>query len=100
MKKKILTIITAILILFLSIFVFNYFKPQNRLSESHNNSQPVQNLTGAEISRLDKNVIVRFPAKLVKRSGSNCIELFAQDDFKKYDGDGKHAIYSDEVSLC
>lgn len=91
MKNKILSIIMIILILFFSIFALNCIKQKSHLS---NNSQTVQNLTGEQISRLDRDVLVRFPATIIKRYGSNCIELFAQDDFKKYDGDGKHAIFS------
>ncbi len=94
MNGKKSRIIPVILILFLTIFAFNCAKQEHRSSENYNNSRTVQNLTGAQISQLDAGVTVRFPATLVKGFGSSCIELFAQDDFKKYDGDGKHSIYS------
>lgn len=85
---------TIVLILFLSIFAFNCTKQENHLSETYKDSQAVQNLTGDQISQLDNGVTVRFPAMLVKQFGSDCIELFAQDDFKKYNGDGKFAVPS------
>jgi len=94
MKRKKLASASLILILFLSILAYNYLKSKNRPLESNRNSQPIQNLSGAEISRLNNDVTVRFPATLVKRFGSNCIELFSQDDFKKYEADSKHAISS------
>ncbi|HSK71670.1 MAG TPA: hypothetical protein VK892_08250 [Pyrinomonadaceae bacterium] len=94
MKNKKGPIIPLVLILFLSIFAFNCMKQENDLSDTHKNSLTIQNLTGEEISQLDNGVTVRFPARLVKRYRSNCIELFTPDDFKKYNGDGKYAIYS------
>jgi hypothetical protein len=94
MNNKILPIIIVILILLLSISTFSCIKQENRSSDTYKNSQTVQNLTGEQISRLDNGVTVRFPARLVRRFGSNCIELFAQDDFKKYEGDRKYAIFS------
>lgn len=94
MKNKVFLVITAVSMFFLSVFVFNYLKSHNRLSESRNNYLPVRNITAEEISRLEYNILVRFPAKLIKRSGSSCIELFTQDNFKKYNGDPKHAIFS------
>lgn len=91
MKSKI--IITS-LTFFLGIFAFNCKNWQEYPPERVKNSQSVQNLTGEELSRLDKEVTVRFPAILIKRTGTNCIELFASDDFKKYNGDGKYSIFS------
>ncbi|HEX8249513.1 MAG TPA: hypothetical protein VF599_15140, partial [Pyrinomonadaceae bacterium] len=80
-----------VLILFSSVFAFNCTKQENR---STGNSQTIQNLAAEQISGLANGITVSFPATLVKQSESNCIELFAQDDFKKYNGDGKHAIFS------
>lgn len=94
MKKKILSITVVILLIFVMIFALNCKSQKNSLSVMNKTPQPVQNLNGEGISRLDNGVIVRFSATVVKQSGSNCIEVFAQDDFKKYNGDGKFAIFS------
>ncbi|MEP6703785.1 MAG: hypothetical protein ABJB34_03170 [Acidobacteriota bacterium] len=67
--------------------------PGSRAAKT-NDIPPVQNLAAEYISRLRNDIIVRFPAVLVNKPGSDCIELFAQDDFNKYRGDGKFAIFS------
>lgn len=94
MNNKVLLIKIVISILLVSLLPFSYKKQESLSSDTHKNSQTIQNLSGEQISQFDNGITVRFPARLVKRFGSNCIELFAQDDFKKYEGDGKYAIYS------
>jgi hypothetical protein len=92
MKQKKLSTVTVNFIIFLSIFALNCSTTQK--ADKNNDNRLVQNLTGDQISRLENGVLVRFPATLLKRVESNCVELFAQDDFKKYNGDSKHAIIS------
>jgi hypothetical protein len=54
-----------------------------------------KDLSGEEISRLDKGVLVRFRARLRRpRTEDKCIELFTPDDFSRYNFDGKYAITS------
>jgi hypothetical protein len=94
MSKKLLSNTNVILIFCIFIFTLNCSNQKNELNATNKTSEPVQNLTGEEISRLDNGKIVRFPATIVINSETDCVEIFAQDDFKKYNGDGKHAIFS------
>ena len=59
-----------------------------------NNQQQIQNINAIDISRLDNAVMVQFPAVLKKGLEANCIEIFSEDEFKKYDGAGKWSVPS------
>jgi hypothetical protein len=94
MKRSLFIVMAVVAILFLAIFAFNLITTQEPFGDAEKDSSPILQLTGDEISSLDTNAIVRFPATLVKRFGSDCIELFAPGDFERYEGDAKNAIYS------
>jgi hypothetical protein len=94
MKKKVSATPVVILIVFAGLFALNCADRKNNLSVTNKTSQPVQNLTGEELSRLDIGKIVRFPATVVNSSENGCVELFAQDEYQKYNGDSKFAIRS------
>ena len=79
------------LILTYSAF-FGCATSQNLPAGNPRHSLQTQNLTGTEILKLNSDEMVQFPATLVRRN--SCIELFAQDDFRKFNGDGKFAIWS------
>jgi len=93
MQQEPFRMAAGILILFLTVFALSCQTTEHR-SVRNDDSPPVQTLAGDEISRLDDDVIVRLTATLVKRYKGNCIELFAQDDFNEYSGDGKYAVPS------
>lgn len=57
-------------------------------------NQPVQQITGDQLSSLPDNQHVRFSAVLVEKRSRNCVEIFVGDDYKTYGGDGKFAIFS------
>jgi hypothetical protein len=87
--QKLFIVIGTLLILVVSIFLDCCPTSQDhsvRTSDSH----PIQNVT--DISRLQHGLVVRFPATVRTRFGSNCIELFTPENFKKYDGDPKWAV--------
>ena len=90
MKK----LFTNSFLLLVVVFGLNCSDQKNESSMTNKTSQPIKNLTIEEIPQLEYGKIVRFPATLVKSLGNDCIEIFVQDDFEKYNGDSKNAIFS------
>ena len=72
MSKKLLSNTNVILIFCIFIFALNCSNQKNDLTATNKTSEPVQNLTGEEISRLDNGKIVRFPATIVINSEIDC----------------------------
>jgi hypothetical protein len=67
---------------------------RNDTMQLEDNNAQVTNLSIDQISNLEIDKIVNFYAILVKSVGKNCVELFTENEFKKYNGDGKWSITS------
>lgn len=84
----------AILLITIILFTFGCWKSQSQLTKSEANHQQVKNISANEISQLENGVTVQFPAILKQGAETNCIEIFNEDEFKKYNGDLKWAVLS------
>lgn len=94
MKQNLLTIAAVTVFVLLGTYIFLYMSGRNFLAADTTRDVPIYDLSGEEISRLENGKIVRFPATVIQRGEDSCIELFANDDFNEYGGDGKHAVLS------
>jgi hypothetical protein len=92
MKKLLLIFLSVFFISFIGILSFGCIKFQTEAIQISDNNIPVIDPSGDDISTLEIGKLVKFPAVLVRSIGSSCVELFIEDEYKKYDGDGKWAI--------
>lgn len=91
MKNISLAAILALVVGGAALISFRY---ATRISGTPDESSPVLNLSGSEISRTPANVTIRFHAIVVAGLGENCLWLYTPENMEQYGADPKWAINS------
>jgi hypothetical protein len=87
MKQNLSNILLTFIIFFGFLFSISCQNLQINPNKSKSNK-----ISGDEISQLELNKVVSFPAIVVKEFNSNCIYIYTEDKFNKYNGDSKWAV--------